>query len=351
LQNATAVPKSVIKTIKLSETLPKCGDACCPFGYGCTEQGYCQIVRERDTVLDHVDVTGTALPSATATASHVSSTTTSTGNADGAGAAISNGEDHDGYPGKAVGLGFGLGTLAGIVFVLSFISCLHCFQKNKQTKAGDEAGTGQPYTPTLFRSYLNRGSNDRVTVQPRNLQQSSFQERHRKQLPFPVQNPFKRHYHEKPTSVHSGDCTRPLTSSTNAPSHNSTCSETTPGKQRRSTTSPANSTIIPQRTSSVNKGHPSINESDANIGGEGSSGIPKHMGHEVLFRPRNMGVSLDSYDARTWNRSVGRKSEQGPERRSTEDGSRWRLYDGGILGPETNQTSWSDIVNASKSEG
>ncbi|KAJ5959939.1 uncharacterized protein N7479_007089 [Penicillium vulpinum] len=34
-QNVTLYPESVIKTSRLDDSLPKCGDACCPFGYTC----------------------------------------------------------------------------------------------------------------------------------------------------------------------------------------------------------------------------------------------------------------------------------------------------------------------------
>ncbi|EYE99651.1 uncharacterized protein EURHEDRAFT_407640 [Aspergillus ruber CBS 135680] len=38
-QNATLHPKSPIKTTRLDDDLPKCGDSCCPFGYECRESG------------------------------------------------------------------------------------------------------------------------------------------------------------------------------------------------------------------------------------------------------------------------------------------------------------------------
>ncbi|KAL2002982.1 hypothetical protein VTN02DRAFT_5289 [Thermoascus thermophilus] len=43
LQNATADPGATVKTIRLDDTLPTCGSACCPFGYRCQSDGNCAL--------------------------------------------------------------------------------------------------------------------------------------------------------------------------------------------------------------------------------------------------------------------------------------------------------------------
>ncbi|GFF35574.1 hypothetical protein IFM61606_02117 [Aspergillus udagawae] len=42
-QNATLHPKAVVKTIRLGDTLPKCGNSCCPFGYSCQSNSICAM--------------------------------------------------------------------------------------------------------------------------------------------------------------------------------------------------------------------------------------------------------------------------------------------------------------------
>ncbi|PWY91244.1 hypothetical protein BO70DRAFT_358691 [Aspergillus heteromorphus CBS 117.55] len=43
LQNATSHPKNSVKTTRLDDSLPKCGDSCCPFGYTCTGDSICAM--------------------------------------------------------------------------------------------------------------------------------------------------------------------------------------------------------------------------------------------------------------------------------------------------------------------
>ena len=42
-QNATAAPKSNVKTTRLDDELPRCGDKCCPFGYSCQDGNKCSM--------------------------------------------------------------------------------------------------------------------------------------------------------------------------------------------------------------------------------------------------------------------------------------------------------------------
>ncbi|PKX95657.1 uncharacterized protein P174DRAFT_387214 [Aspergillus novofumigatus IBT 16806] len=72
-QNATLHPKAVVKTIRLGDTLPKCGDSCCPFGYSCQSNSICAMSTSRSTT----STTSTAPTSATAS-SKVTDTASST---------------------------------------------------------------------------------------------------------------------------------------------------------------------------------------------------------------------------------------------------------------------------------
>ncbi|KAB8259623.1 hypothetical protein BDV32DRAFT_124172 [Aspergillus pseudonomiae] len=43
LQNATLHPTNPVKTIRLDDQLPKCGNSCCPFGYKCKGNKLCEM--------------------------------------------------------------------------------------------------------------------------------------------------------------------------------------------------------------------------------------------------------------------------------------------------------------------
>ncbi|KAJ5163138.1 uncharacterized protein N7500_004968 [Penicillium coprophilum] len=68
-QDVTIYPESVIKTTRLGESLPKCGDACCPFGYTCEGGKTCSLNKKTST-------TATAIVSASSTNKELSATTT-----------------------------------------------------------------------------------------------------------------------------------------------------------------------------------------------------------------------------------------------------------------------------------
>ena len=48
-QNVTAYPESSVKTTRLDDSLPKCGDACCPFGYTCRGDNTCSLDQKAST--------------------------------------------------------------------------------------------------------------------------------------------------------------------------------------------------------------------------------------------------------------------------------------------------------------
>ncbi|KAF2993461.1 hypothetical protein E8E14_000803 [Neopestalotiopsis sp. 37M] len=71
--NVTAFPQNDIFTTRLSDTLPTCGDACCPFGYRCNGDNDCELE------VEDVATTTSAAPSkSTDKASHHQATTTTT---------------------------------------------------------------------------------------------------------------------------------------------------------------------------------------------------------------------------------------------------------------------------------
>jgi hypothetical protein len=67
-QNVTSHPKSSIKTTRLSDSLAKCGDACCPFGYTCSKDNTCALDKSAAT-------TATASVSSSSTTQSPSTTT------------------------------------------------------------------------------------------------------------------------------------------------------------------------------------------------------------------------------------------------------------------------------------
>ncbi|RAK97865.1 uncharacterized protein BO80DRAFT_427931 [Aspergillus ibericus CBS 121593] len=72
LQNATAHPKNSVKTTRLDDSLPTCGDACCPFGYTCTGDSLCAMNTSSAS-------TGAASQSSTMSTSTSTAGSTSTG--------------------------------------------------------------------------------------------------------------------------------------------------------------------------------------------------------------------------------------------------------------------------------
>ncbi|KAE8354480.1 hypothetical protein BDV28DRAFT_131027 [Aspergillus coremiiformis] len=66
LQNATLHPKNPIKTTRLNDQLPKCGNSCCPFGYRCKGNQLCEMdnAKSSTTALD-----GNSTPTVTGTSS------------------------------------------------------------------------------------------------------------------------------------------------------------------------------------------------------------------------------------------------------------------------------------------
>ncbi|KAL4743188.1 hypothetical protein BDV11DRAFT_179172 [Aspergillus similis] len=71
-QNATLYPDNVIKTTRLDDDLPTCGNACCPFGYTC-QGSFCAM----DNTASSSASTSTSTSTSTRSSTASSSTTTS----------------------------------------------------------------------------------------------------------------------------------------------------------------------------------------------------------------------------------------------------------------------------------
>ncbi|KAI5296658.1 hypothetical protein KEM52_003477 [Ascosphaera acerosa] len=260
----------------------------------------------------------------------------------------------DGYSAKAVGLGFGLGLLVGAILALSFLACLHCFHKRKSqdnsanAEGGHEteqAASRRFYTPTFMR--FGNKQQGMVTDKQSSQQapSTSFQERHRPKTSPSIPNPFARHDRTSRSlsssnasdisrgAAHNPHASHPVSSSCSS-SFSSPSSSSKASHIAASGPSPTPSAPqpIPPRSSSLKK-----TDSAASPAGRAA----QHMGHSVLFRPRDAALSIDSYDATTWTRSVGRRSGDDDLQ------GRWRAYDGRGLGAPTDETTWSEIVRQS----
>ena len=73
-QNVTIYPESVIKTTRLGDSLPKCGDACCPFGYTCQGDKTCSLNKKTSTTAT-ASVSSTSTNTASSSTTHTSSAT------------------------------------------------------------------------------------------------------------------------------------------------------------------------------------------------------------------------------------------------------------------------------------
>ncbi|PLB45459.1 hypothetical protein P170DRAFT_365630 [Aspergillus steynii IBT 23096] len=135
LQNATLHETNAIKTTRLDDSLPKCGDSCCPFGYKCKGNEMCEMdddTSSSTTTKPSSTHTTTSAPSekTTATKSDPSSTTdhavptvvsptnpkvSASLSSDGNSTAAALAAKCPSYPSKAVLAGFFPGAIFGAV--------------------------------------------------------------------------------------------------------------------------------------------------------------------------------------------------------------------------------------------
>lgn len=75
-QNATANPEAALKTTRLTDSLPKCGGSCCPFGYTCQDGSTCALIK--DTSSEAPSSTQSSASSALSTSSTSASSASAT---------------------------------------------------------------------------------------------------------------------------------------------------------------------------------------------------------------------------------------------------------------------------------
>ncbi|KAI9924595.1 hypothetical protein ASPWEDRAFT_112093 [Aspergillus wentii DTO 134E9] len=94
LQNATLYPKNVVKTTRLDEELPKCGDSCCPFGYTCQGDNTCALVKDSSaTATSSISSSTPTFATSTKASSSETSNTSSASQASSTADASSTGTD------------------------------------------------------------------------------------------------------------------------------------------------------------------------------------------------------------------------------------------------------------------
>ncbi|KAJ9486516.1 hypothetical protein VN97_g6831 [Penicillium thymicola] len=152
-QNVTAYPESSVKTTRLGDSLPKCGDACCPFGYTCRGDNTCSLdqkdsatattsspsssVSTFSTNTASTTATSSTTPQATITPVPSPSSEKSTNTTTCAG--ISN--SCPSFPAGAIAAGFFPGAVFGAVaaLLISF-----CFRRTRKDQCEIQEGTSGP---------------------------------------------------------------------------------------------------------------------------------------------------------------------------------------------------------------
>ncbi|KAJ5436028.1 hypothetical protein N7445_006913 [Penicillium cf. griseofulvum] len=140
-QDVSLYPESVIKTTRLGDSLPKCGDACCPFGYTCEGGNTCSLNRKTST-------TATASSSTTATSSTTHQATitpvpspSSEKSANSTTCAAEPSTSCPSFPPGAIAAGFFPGAVLGAVAAL-LISL--CFRRARKDECEIQEGKSGP---------------------------------------------------------------------------------------------------------------------------------------------------------------------------------------------------------------
>ncbi|KAJ5202085.1 uncharacterized protein N7498_006748 [Penicillium cinerascens] len=145
-QNATAHPENSVKTSRLDDSLPTCGDACCPFGYTCQGNNTCALNKKTSSSATSTSSTSssasTTSPSATSSATSgitfapvpSSSISAAKENANGATLASSC----PSFPSKAIAAGFFPGAIFGALVALLITTCLRRRARKKEQGQGWE---------------------------------------------------------------------------------------------------------------------------------------------------------------------------------------------------------------------
>lgn len=146
-QNATSFPKATIKTTRLDDKLPKCNDACCPFGYTC--QG-------KVCLLDK----STSKNGTTTTTSSSPKDTTSFGTAvTPVSSATAAPVSCPSFPAGAIAAGFFPGAVFGAVLALLITMCLRRrTQKKQQMMQDPKNGSGGGNSGILWSQRSSSGA-------------------------------------------------------------------------------------------------------------------------------------------------------------------------------------------------
>nr|XP_001392000.2 hypothetical protein ANI_1_2124064 [Aspergillus niger CBS 513.88] len=152
LQNATAHPKNSVKTTRLDDSLPKCGDKCCPFGYTCTGDSLCAMntssssttstggttsstgtITSFTTSASTTDASNpTIVPVTTGSSKSAISDNNSSANGTSSAAALSSKATSPSYPTNAIIAGFFPGAIFGAVLALLALFLYRKYQKKHQ---------------------------------------------------------------------------------------------------------------------------------------------------------------------------------------------------------------------------
>lgn len=150
-QNTAVHRTSSIKTTRLKDTLPTCGDACCPFGYSCAANSTCILDKKTATPETTNTSSSTTDPTTAATFTPVPSPSTSASSETVN--SLTTTASCPSFPSKAVIAGFFPGALFGAVAALLVSLCLRRRSQKKEQ---------QIYDPKTGKAWSQRSSSGAV---------------------------------------------------------------------------------------------------------------------------------------------------------------------------------------------
>lgn len=133
-QNVAVHPRSSIKTTRLNDTLPTCGDACCPFGYSCAAKNTC-VLNKRTATTEAITTSSTTTDTPAATFTPVSSPSASSSK--DTASSLTTTVSCPSFPSKAVLAGFFPGALFGAIAALLISICLRRRAQKKEQQLHD----------------------------------------------------------------------------------------------------------------------------------------------------------------------------------------------------------------------
>ena len=141
LQNATLFPASPMHALDLTGALPRCGDACCPYGYEC-QSNACVVAQSSSATSSQLMATSAlatlSTNTATSTASTLSSALQPTISATATAAATASKST---FSGRSFAAGFLPGIILGVALLAVILLWLF---RRSQTKANDSSASEKP---------------------------------------------------------------------------------------------------------------------------------------------------------------------------------------------------------------